>query len=99
MVRIPNIHPGEILEEEFLKPLGITAYRLAKDTKVPPTRVSQILKRRRGISADTALRFARYFGTTPDFWLGLQMEFDLREESRAKAAEIRKIKQLEPTRN
>ena len=80
MKTLPNIHPGEILDEEFIKPLNITAYRLAKDTRMPATRVSEILKGRRRITADTALRLSKYFGNSPDFWLGIQMEYDLREE-------------------
>jgi len=80
MKTLPNIHPGEILNEEFLKPLNITAYRLSKDTRMPATRVSEILKGRRRITADTALRLSKYFGNSPDFWLGIQMEYDLREE-------------------
>jgi addiction module HigA family antidote len=75
--RIPNIHPGEILKEDFLDPLEITPYRLARDLHVPPTRISEILKGRRRISADTALRLARYFDMTPQFWLNLQDEYDL----------------------
>lgn len=94
MKKIKNIHPGEILEEEFLKEFNISAYRLAKDTNVPATRISQIVKGNRSISTDTALRFSKYFGTTPDFWLGLQMEYDLREESNIKAKEIKAIKSL-----
>ena len=73
MKKIPNIHPGEILEEEFLLPLKITAYRLAKETGIPQTRISQIIKGNRSITADTAIRFSKFFGTTPQFWLGLQM--------------------------
>lgn len=80
MKKLPNIHPGEVLEEEFLKPLGISAYRLAKETKIPQTRISEILKRRRRITADTALRFSKFFGNSPQFWLGLQNDFDLEEE-------------------
>ena len=80
MERLRNIHPGEILQEEFLKPMGISAYRLAKETKIPATRISEIIKGNRRISADTALRFGKFFGNTPDFWLGLQMEFDLRKQ-------------------
>jgi antitoxin HigA-1 len=78
--KIPDVHPGEILEEEFLKPLGISAYRLAKETKIPATRISQIIKGRRRITADTALRFGKFFGNSADFWLGLQTEYDLRKE-------------------
>ena len=78
--KIPEVHPGEILEEEFLKPLGISAYKLAKETKIPATRISQILKGKRRITVDTALRFGKFFGNSPDFWLGIQMEYDLRKE-------------------
>ncbi len=94
MKKLPNIHPGEILAEEFLKPLGITAYKLAKDIRVPQTRISEILKGNRRISADTALRLSKYFGTTPKFWLGLQDDYDLEEESRAKSKEIAAIEQM-----
>ena len=80
MEKLANIHPGEILSEEFLKPLGITAYRLSKDTEIPQIRISQILKGNRRITADTAMRFSSYFGNTPKFWLGLQDDFDIEEE-------------------
>ncbi len=80
MERLDNIQPGEILKEEFLSPLGITAYRLAKDTFLPQTRISEILKGKRRITADTALRFSKYFGTSAKFWLGLQDNYDLEEE-------------------
>ena len=93
--KIPNIHPGEILEEEFLKPLNITAYRLAKETNIPPTRISEILKHRRRITADTALRFSKYFGNSPDFWLGIQIEYDLREEMKKHKKDIESIRALE----
>lgn len=78
--KIPEVHPGEILDEEFLKPLGISAYRLAKETRIPATRISQIIKGKRRITADTALRFGKFFGNSADFWLGLQMKYDLRKE-------------------
>ncbi len=78
--KIPEVHPGEILEEEFLKPLGISAYRLAKETKIPATRISQIIKGKRRLTADTALRFGKFFGNSAEFWLGIQMEYDLRKE-------------------
>lgn len=74
---LPPVHPGEILSEEFLTPLGVTQYRLAKDTSVPPRRINEIVKGERAISADTALRFARYFGTSDLFWLNLQSRYDL----------------------
>ena len=89
--RIPNITPGEILSEEFLKPMGITAYRLSKDTGMPATRVSQILKGKRRITADTALRLSRYFGNSADFWLGIQDEYDLREEQERIQHELERI--------
>lgn len=74
---LPPIHPGEILREEFLVPLGLSAYRLAKDISVPVTRIQDILAERRGITGDTALRLARYFGTTPEFWLNMQRDYEL----------------------
>ena len=80
MEKLANIHPGEILSEEFLKPFGITAYRLSKDTEIPQSRISQILKGNRRITADTAMRFSSYFGNTPKFWLGLQDDYDIEEE-------------------
>lgn len=80
MAKLPNIHPGEILLEEFLKPMGVTAYRLSKDLGIPQTRISQIIKGRRRITADTALRLSKYFGTSVKFWLGLQNDYDVEEE-------------------
>ena len=74
---IPPIHPGEILAEEFLKPLGITQYRLAKDINVDPRRINEIVLGKRTISADTALRLSRYFGTSERFWMNLQARYDL----------------------
>jgi addiction module HigA family antidote len=94
MVRLANIHPGEVLKEEFLKPLEVSAYKLSKDIGIPQTRISEILKGRR-ITADTALRLSYYFGTTPKFWLGLQDDYDLEEEERAKKSEFGNIKRLE----
>lgn len=72
-----HIHPGEILNEEFLAPLGISQYRLAKDICVPARRINEIVHGTRAVSADTALRLGRYFGTTPQFWLNLQMRYEL----------------------
>ncbi len=89
--RLPNITPGEILREEFLVPMGISAYRLSKDTGMPPTRVSQILKGRRRITADTALRLSRYFGNSAEFWLGVQDEYDLRDQEEELSAELSRI--------
>ncbi|MEO5905083.1 MAG: HigA family addiction module antitoxin [Saprospiraceae bacterium] len=91
MARIRNIHPGEILKEEFLQPLEISAYRLSKETFIPQTRISEILKGNRRITADTALRLSKYFGTTAKFWLGLQADYDLEEEARNKKKELNKI--------
>ncbi len=78
--KVPPVHPGEVLNEEFLKPLGVTQYRLAKDLSIPARRVNEIVLGRRGITADTALRLARYFGTTERFWLNLQARYDLEIE-------------------
>lgn len=75
--KLPPIHPGEILIEEFLKPMGLSQYRLAKDISVPPRRINEIVHGKRSISADTALRLGRFFGIAPQFWLNLQTRFDL----------------------
>lgn len=82
------IHPGEILREELLAPLGISANRLARDLRVPVTRISEIVNERRGITADTALRLARYFGTTARFWLSLQASYDLEMAARGPSANV-----------
>ncbi len=74
---LPPIHPGEQLREEFMKPFGLSAYKLAKDIDVPVSRVQDLVAERRAITGDTALRLARYFGTTPEFWLNLQRDYDL----------------------
>ena len=91
MERLKNIHPGEVLNEEFLKPKEISAYRLAKETFLPQTRISEIIKGRRRITADTALRFSRFVGNSEKFWLGLQTDFDLEEELRNNSELINKI--------
>lgn len=91
MEKIPNVTPGEILREEFLNPLSITAYRLSRDTGMPATRVSEILKGRRRITADTALRLSAYFGNSADFWMGIQDEFDLRAEKERIQSVLKKI--------
>lgn len=88
MANLENIHPGEILLEEFLKPLDISAYRLSKEIGIPQTRVSAIIKGKRRITADTALRLSKYFGNSAKFWLGLQNDFDLEEELAAKQKEF-----------
>ena len=95
MEKLKNIHPGEVLLEEFLKPLKVSAYRLSKETLIPQTRVSEIIKGRRRITADTALRFSKFFGTSTKFWLGLQDDFDIEEVQINKADEFESIKQLE----
>lgn len=79
MGRLANIHPGEILLEEFLEPLGINQNQAARDMRVPPRRINEIVHGKRGITADTALRLARYFGMSAQFWLGLQVDYDLEE--------------------
>lgn len=96
MKKLENIHPGEILNLEFLEPLEITAYRLSKDLKIPQTRISEIIKGRRRITADTALRLSKYFGNSPKFWLGLQDDFDIEEEQKQKKAELDEIEKLGP---
>jgi len=80
MTKLAPIHPGEILLEEFLEPLGISQYRLAKDVSVPPRRINELVHGKRGITADTSLRLARYFGTSERFWLNLQTRYDLERE-------------------
>ncbi|NQW42192.1 MAG: HigA family addiction module antidote protein [Bacteroidetes bacterium] len=92
MKKLKNIHPGEILQEEFLMPLEISAYKLSKDIGIPQTRISTILKGTRRITADTALRLSIYFGTTAKFWLGLQDDYDIEEERNEKGVELSAIK-------
>ena len=86
--RLPPVHPGEILREDLLMPLGISINRLGRDLRVPVTRMSEIVNGRRGVTADTALRLARYFGTTPQFWMTLQASYDLDVVQRASADRI-----------
>lgn len=92
MAKLKNIHPGEILLKEFLIGLNISAYKLAKDTRIPQTRISEIIKGNRRITADTALRFSKYFGNSAKFWLGLQDDFDIEEEKSAKNLILKSIK-------
>ena len=94
MNRLANVHPGEILLEEFLKPMEITAYRLSKSIGIPQTRTSQIIKGKRVITADTALRLSKYFGTSPKFWLGLQDDYDLEEQTNKLENELKQIQTL-----
>jgi addiction module HigA family antidote len=84
--RLPNVHPGEVLLEEFLRPLEISQNRLARELSVPPRRINEIVLGKRSITADTALRLGRYFGTSERFWLGLQLDYDL-EEARLRLGE------------
>jgi addiction module HigA family antidote len=95
MAKLKNIHRGEVLQEEFLNPFCISAYRLSKDIGIPQTRVSEILKGNRRITADTALRLGKYFGTSAKFWLGLQDDFDLEEERKKKGDSIDAIQTLQ----
>ena len=92
MEKLANVHPGEILNFEFLEPLEITAYRLSKDLKIPQTRISEIIKGKRRITADTALRLSKYFGNSAKFWLGIQDDYDIEEEQDAKENELNEIK-------
>lgn len=92
---IDNIHPGEILLEEFLIPLGISAYRLAQQTRIPQTRISEIIRKKRRITADTALRLSAFFGSSAEFWMGLQSDYDLEEERSDLKKELRQIHRLE----
>ena len=94
MTKLKNIHPGEILSEEFLIPNNISAYKLAKDIEIPQTRISEIIKGNRRITADTALRFSKYFGNSAKFWLGLQDDFDIEEEIAIKGIVLKSIKAL-----
>jgi addiction module HigA family antidote len=95
MKKLRNIHPGEILLKEFLEPLEISCYRLAKDLGIPQTRVSSIVNGTRRITADTALRLSLYFGNSPKFWLSLQDDFDIEEELRLKKKDFELIKKYE----
>jgi len=95
MKRLKNIHPGEVLQEEFLVPMEITAYRLAKETHLPQTRISEILKGNRRITADTALRLSYYFGTSAKFWLGLQDDYDIEAEQRTSVGKFAGIRRFD----
>jgi addiction module HigA family antidote len=96
MNRIPNIHPGEILSEDFLKPMGITAYRLSKGANIDQTRISEIIRGKRSVTADTALRLARFFGNSPEFWLNLQAHYDLEQKKREMEKDLKKIRPYSP---
>jgi addiction module HigA family antidote len=97
MKRLKNIHPGEILLEEFLLPLEISAYRLSKEISIPQTRISEIIRGNRRITADTALRLSKYFGNSAKFWLGLQDDYDIEEALIQKEKDLNAIKQYDNT--
>ena len=94
--KLRNIHPGEVLREEFLTPLGISQYRLAKEIGVTEARISAICSGKRAVTADTALRLAAFFGTTSGFWMGLQANYDTEEAARELGDELAKIHRFEP---
>jgi addiction module HigA family antidote len=102
MVRIPThrepTHPGEMLLEEFLKPLRLSQKDLADGIRVPYQRVNELIRGRRGVTPSTALRFGRFFGTSPDFWLNLQLRWDLYHAQQAEASALREIRKLKRTR-
>lgn len=93
MKKLKNIHPGEVLLEEFLIPLEISAYRLSKEILIPQTRISEIIKGKRRITADTALRLSKFFGNSAKFWLGLQDDFDIEDEKKLKQKDLSSIRQ------
>jgi addiction module HigA family antidote len=95
MEKLANVHPGEVLRFDFLEPLEISAYRLSKDLKIPQTRISEIIKGNRRITADTALRLSKYFGNSAKFWLGLQDDYDIEEEKEEKKDEFDEIQKFE----
>ena len=89
--KLPPMHPGEVLREEFMEPMNLTAYAIAKAIGVPRTRIERIAEEKTGITADTALRLAKYFGNSAEFWLNLQSRFDMLIAERALANELKKI--------
>ena len=95
MIKLKNVHPGEVLMEEFLSPLNISDYKLAKDIEIPQTRISEIVKGSRRITADTALRLSKYFGNSAKFWLGLQDDYDIEEELLSKGDTLKSIKSFD----
>jgi antitoxin HigA-1 len=95
MKKLKNIHPEEVLQEEFLIPLQVSAYKLSKDIGIPQTRISGILKGNRRVTADTALRLSKYFGNSAKFWLGLQDDFDIEEEMQTKSKELNSIEHFQ----
>lgn len=95
MAKLKPIHPGEVLHEEFLKSLGVSQYRLATDIRVPPRRINEIVLGKRGITADTALRLGRYFGTSPQFWMNLQARYDLEMQKDLIGDQLEKVRALQ----
>jgi addiction module HigA family antidote len=89
-----DIHPGEILSEDFLVPMNMSAYRLAKETHIDPKRISDIIHGKRAISADTALRFSKFFGNSPEFWMNIQNHYDLEIKKDSMKAELKSIKNM-----
>jgi addiction module HigA family antidote len=96
MAKLKPVHPGEILQEEFLTSLGVSQYRLANDIGVPPRRINEIVLGKRGITADTALRLGRYFGTSPQFWMNLQARYDLEMQRDLIGNQLEKVRSLRP---
>jgi len=94
MKTLPNIHPGEVLLQEFLKPLGISQNKLARAMGVPPRRINEIVHGKRAITADTALRLARALGTSEQFWMGLQADYDLEEARKAARGDLQKVENI-----
>lgn len=99
MEKLKNITPGEVLLEEFLIPMEISQYRLSKELEIPQTRISEIIKGNRRISADTAVRLSAYFGNSAKFWLGLQDDFDIENELKQKSVELKRINRLGKEKN
>ena len=93
--RIDPIHPGEILQEDFLTPMNITAYKLAKETFLDQTRISEIIRGKRAVTIDSALRFAKFFGTTPEFWINIQTQYDMESKKEELAPELMRIHQVD----
>ena len=89
--KLPPVHPGEILREEFLKPLNLSAYRVAKDLEIPPNRITGIVNEERRVTAETAVLLGHYFDTSPDMWMNLQTRYDLRVAEREAAAHLRRL--------
>jgi len=94
MKKLPNIHPGEVLLEEFLKPLDISQNKLARAMGVPPRRINEIVHAKRAVTADTAIRLSRALGTSEQFWMGLQTDYDLEEARKAAQSELKKVENI-----